>query len=65
MKEVEYGKMSRGRTGGMPRSFVVLLFGGGSTSMRLGGSHSSPGKGSNLVVSLKSRGTGGNPTGLH
>jgi hypothetical protein len=65
MKEVEYSMMSRGRTGGMPGSSVALLSGRGSSSLRLGGSHSSPGEGSDLVMSLKSRGMGEGPTGLH
>jgi hypothetical protein len=58
MKEAEYSKMSTGRTGRMPGSPTVLLFGRDSTSMRPEGSHPSLGKGSDLVVLLKSRGRG-------
>jgi hypothetical protein len=57
--------MSRGGTGGMHRSIFVLLTRRGSTTTTLGGSHLSPGKRSGLVMTLKSRGTGGGPTGLH
>jgi hypothetical protein len=65
VKKTEYSRMSRGGTGGMPESSTVLLTGRGSTSTRPGGSHPSPGKGSGLVMSLKSRGTEEGPTGPH
>jgi hypothetical protein len=65
MKKVEYNRMSRRGTGGMPGLSTALLTGRGSTPMRPRGSHSSPGKGSGLVLSLESHGTGEGPTGLH
>jgi hypothetical protein len=46
-------------------SFVALLSGRGSLPLRLGGSPLSLGEGSDLVMSLKSRGRGRGPTGLH
>jgi hypothetical protein len=63
MKKVEYSRVSRGGTGGVPGSSVALLTGRGSAPTRSGGSHPSPGKGSGLVMSLKSRGTREGPTG--
>jgi hypothetical protein len=43
MKKVEYGRMSRGGIGGMPRSSTALLNRRGGTPTRPGGSHLSPG----------------------
>jgi hypothetical protein len=65
MKKAQYSMMSRGRTGGMSGSSTALLSGGGSSSLRPGGSRPSPGEGSDLVMSLKSRGTGEGPMGPH
>jgi hypothetical protein len=65
MKESEYSMMSRRRTGEMHGSFVALLSGRGSSSLRSRGSHPSPQEGSDLVMSLKSRGTREGPTGPH
>jgi hypothetical protein len=53
MKETKYSKMSEGRTGGMLGSSIALISRSDSTSVRLGGSHSSPGKGFDPIVSLK------------
>jgi hypothetical protein len=64
-EEAKYSRMSIGGTSGMPGSSATLLTGRGSTPMRHGGSHPSPGKGSDLVMLLKSRGMGEGPMGLH
>jgi hypothetical protein len=65
VKKIEYSRMSRGETGRMPKSSTVLLTGRGSTPTRPGGSHPPPGKGSGLVMSLKSRGMEEGPMGPH
>jgi hypothetical protein len=65
MKKAQYSMMSRGRTGGMSGSSTALLSGGGSLSLRPRGSPLSLGEGSDLVMLLKSRGTGEGPTGPH
>jgi hypothetical protein len=57
VKKTDYSGMSRGRTGGMPELSALLLMGRGSTPTRPGGTHLSLGKGSRLVLSLKSHGT--------
>jgi hypothetical protein len=49
----------------MPRSSAPLLTGRGNTLTRHGGSHLSPRKGSDLVMSLKSCGMGEGPTSPH
>jgi hypothetical protein len=49
----------------MSRSYTTLLSGGGSSSLRLGGSRSSPGEGFDLVMLLKSHGIAEGPTGSH
>jgi hypothetical protein len=64
-KKANYSYLPVGDAGGMPGSFVALLDRRGSRSMRSGGSHSSLGKGSGLVMSLGSRGTRGGPIGPH
>jgi hypothetical protein len=51
VKKTKYSRMSRGGTGGIPKSSTTLLIGRGSTSMRPGGPHPSPRKGYGLVIS--------------
>jgi hypothetical protein len=65
MKESKYSMVSRGRTSEMFGSFVALLSGRGSLSLRFRGSLLSPGEGFDLVMSLRSHGTGKGPTSLH
>jgi hypothetical protein len=49
----------------MSGSSIALLSERGSLSLRLGGSRPTLGKGSGLVMLLKSRGMGKGCTGLH
>jgi hypothetical protein len=65
MKKAQYSMMSRGRTSGMYGSSTALLSGKGRSSLRPGGSRPTPGEGSNLVMSLKSRGMGEGPMDPH
>lgn len=57
--------MSRGGSGGVPRSSIVSLIGIDSAPTRSEGLHSSPEKGSSLDMSLKSSGSRDCPMGPH
>ena len=65
MKKVEFSMMFKWIIGGIPRSFVAPLSGRGSSPLRPGGCPSSLREGSDLVVSMKSHGRGGDPIALH
>jgi hypothetical protein len=65
IKKVQYSRVSRGGTSGVPGSSVALLTGKGSAPTRFVGSHLSHGKGFGLVTSLRSHGTRESPTGPH
>jgi hypothetical protein len=63
MKETQQSLLARRRAGGKRRLSTVPLPGGGRTMLRSGGSSPSPRKGSDMVLLLRSHGTGQDPRG--
>ena len=65
MKKSQYSMMSRRRIGGWLGLSTTLLSAGSGTSLGSEGSHLSLGKGSELVMPLKSHGMVEDPLGPH
>jgi hypothetical protein len=65
MKETQQSLLAQRSTGGKLGLSIVLLLGGGPMMLRSGGPSLSPRKGHDMVLLLRSHGTGQGPASPH